>query len=95
MNSQEVISTLAAELEHSQIEVKGLLNNATEILRLTLGKQRSITIPQIGTFSVRKRSERKTFNALMGYHIILPPKLTACFRPGTSLKELVQNKRAL
>ncbi len=95
MNSQEIQSTLAEELQHSQVETKELLRHVTEILRLTLGKQKSLTIPQLGTFCVRRRSERKTFNALMGYHIVLPPKLTACFRPSASLKELVQNKRVL
>ncbi|MBN1542545.1 HU family DNA-binding protein [candidate division KSB1 bacterium] len=93
MNYQEVVRILAERLEKPQKEIQMQIESAVNAVTAHLVRNRAVNIPQVGTFAVRKRKKRKTFNGLLSKYLILPPKIVPVYRPSRVLKEKVKERR--
>lgn len=61
-----------------------------EQLLLNVEENQSASIPQFGTFEVKKRLERILVNPNNGKKMLVPPKLVLGFKPVSTLKESMQ-----
>lgn len=48
---------------------------------------KTITIQGFGTFEVKKKLERVSFNPVTQQRLLIPPKLVLTYKPSISLKE--------
>ena len=93
MTNSEIIKNLSLRLGQSQVEIKRLLKSSTKIIRDILDKDIGITIPGLGTFRSFFIKKRKSFDPYHKKFILLPPKRTIRFRPSSSIKNELKNKR--
>ena len=93
MTTQDIIKILTGRLNLPQNEVKNQLLATLSTFRLEFGKQNGFSILGFGTFKVRKRNKRKSFNPFIDRYFILPPKMILSFRPSPILKENINTKR--
>ncbi|MBO4906400.1 MAG: HU family DNA-binding protein [Bacteroidaceae bacterium] len=90
MNNKEFISELATRVGMTAKDTQSLANALTAEMTAQLEDGNSITIPNFGTFEVRKKLERVMVNPATGQRLLVPPRLTLAFRPAVAMKELVQ-----
>ncbi len=86
MTNSEIIKSLSLHLGKSQVEIKQLLKSSTKIIRDILDEDIGITMPGLGTFSSYLKKKRKSFNPYHNKFMLLPPKRTIRFHPGSSIK---------
>ncbi len=72
-------------------------NEANELLSSLLGEMENrladedvITIPDFGTFEVKKKLERVVVHPITKQKMLVPPKMTVNFKTATSLKSKVK-----
>lgn len=92
MNNSEFIKNLSERLGQSQREIKRLMKCSTQIIKKILDEDLSFTIPKLGTFKMRFREKRKSFNPYHKKFMMFPPKRTVTFHPGSYLKEHVKKQ---
>ncbi len=95
MTNSEMIKSLSLRLGQSQAETKQLLKSSTKIIREILDKDINVTIPGLGIFSSVLKKKRKSFDPYHRRFILLPPKRIIRFRPGSSIKNELGNKKFL
>jgi len=86
MNKQELIEAIAAETGLSKADSKRALEAFTDIVSKQLKKGSSIRLIGFGTFSVRKRKQRKGINPQTGEKITIKARRVPHFAPGSELK---------
>ncbi|MGF1669047.1 MAG: HU family DNA-binding protein [Balneolaceae bacterium] len=87
MNYSDLVKKLADELDLSQAETKRLIRDVTDILTENLGNGKGISIPDLGTFTVRTKDPRKVYNPHYKKYILTNPKRVVEFTPASNLKE--------
>lgn len=87
MNTSDVVTALAENWDMSKAETRRLLDVIVSTFNNNLAEGNAFTIPGLGTFSVRKREQRKSYNPHYERYMQLPPKLVVDFRPNKNLKE--------
>ncbi len=93
MTNSEIIKNLSERLEHSQAEIKRILECSTRLMRDVLDKDIGITIPGLGTFHTVVSDKRKSYDPYHKRFILLPPKRKIRFHPSSSIKDDLKNKR--
>jgi DNA-binding protein HU-beta len=93
VNTNEIVKILSERLNKPQTEIRPLLDSTLKVLKSQFGKQKAITFTNFGTFIVRKREKRKSYNPFKEFYVMLPPKLALAFRPSASLKENMPKRR--
>ncbi len=86
MNKQELIEAIAAETGLSKADSKRALEAFTDIVSRQLKKGSAIRLIGFGTFSVRKRKQRKGINPQTGEKITIKARRVPHFAPGSELK---------
>ena len=89
MNKKELIQAVAEGAEITQAEANKVINAFMSTVIATLGKGDSINLVGFGSFIVRDRAARKGKNPQTGEAIDIPAAKVPVFRPGKSLKEVV------
>lgn len=87
MNTSELVAVLAENRGMSQAETRRLLDVIIKTFNGNIAGGHPFTIPQLGTFSVRTREERESYNPHYKQYIKLPPKRVVDFSPSKSLKD--------
>ena len=87
MNNKEFISELSQRLNYSNKETTRLVSSVLSIMTQELQDGKTITIQGFGTFEVKKKLERVSFNPVTQQRLLIPPKLVLTYKPSISLKE--------
>ncbi len=87
MNTSDVVTALAENWDMSKAETRRLLDVIVSTFCSNLAGDKAFTIPDLGTFSVIKRDERKSYNPHYEAYMQLPPKRVVDFNPNKNLKE--------
>ncbi|HYW35275.1 MAG TPA: HU family DNA-binding protein [Balneolaceae bacterium] len=90
MNTNEIVSHLAANNNMSKAEARRMLDAFVDTLTTSLGNEQGFSLPEIGTFDVNTREERQSYNPYQKKYMILPPKRVVRFHPNQDLKEAVK-----
>ena len=93
MTQAELIKKLALRIDITQVEVKRILKSSTKIIKETLDKDISISIPDLGTFYTVRSKRRKSYNPFHKQYFLLPPKRSIRFRPSASIKNALKTKQ--
>ncbi len=87
MNNKEFISELSQRLNYSNKETTRLVSSVLSVMTQELQDGKTITIQGFGTFEVKKKLERVSFNPVTQQRLLIPPKLVLTYKPSISLKE--------
>ena len=91
MNNKEYIAELAHQTGYSQEDTQKLVRKAIDAMIGAFEDGEVVSIPNFGTFEVKKRMERVVVNPTTKKRQLVPPKLVLGFRPATSIKEKFKN----
>lgn len=91
MNNKEFIAELAQRSGYTQEFTQKLVRSFVEVMGQSIGEDDPVTLPNFGTFEVKKRMERTMVNPSTGYRMLVPPKLVLNFKPVASVKEQLRN----
>ena len=89
MNNKEFVERLTDKLSISQENIQDGINALNNAIIEMLDDETILALKGFGTFEVRKRIERVAVNPATQQKMLIPPKLTICFRPSPNLKEKV------
>lgn len=91
MNNKQYIAELARKTGFSQEDTQRLVRKVIDAMITQFEEGEQVTIPDFGTFEVKKRLERVVVNPLTKKRQLVPPKLVLGFRLVASVKEKINN----
>jgi DNA-binding protein HU-beta len=92
MNKSELVAEIAKKSSLTKKDSEIALNALIEVIGDTLKKGDKISLVGFGSYEVRKRKARIGVNPQTKEELKIPAKKVAVFRPGKTLKELVDSK---
>lgn len=93
MTTNEIITLLSERLNCTQVEAKKTFDKTIGTFKEIIEKENVFTLPKYGTFSVKKKKRRKSFNPKKKVHLMLPVKNVLSFKPSDLLKDEVKKWR--
>lgn len=87
MTNKELVAQLSEQLGWTQIKVTEILAQTVDVINKQLADNSSITIQNFGCFQTRKKAERISVNPQSQQRFLVPPKISAHFKPAPVLKE--------
>lgn len=87
MNTSELIQSVSEKSEISKTECKDLYEMMTSIMEKHFTSETGVVIPQFGSFNIKEKEARQSFNPASKEYVLLPKKLTLAFVPASQLKE--------
>lgn len=91
MNNKDYIVQLSEQTGYSQDDTQKLVRKVIDAMIAELEDGETVSIPNFGTFEVKKRMERVVVNPTTKKRQLVPPKLVIGFRPVQSVKEKIKN----
>lgn len=92
MNKSELVGEIAKKSGLSKKNSEIALNSLISVVGDTLKKGERISLVGFGSYEVRKRKARKGTNPQTMEEIKIPAKKVVVFKPGKTLRELVDGK---
>ncbi len=90
MKDREIIKRLSSRLNWKKHEVEAMLAAFIEITGKQLGNNDTISFHGLGQFEAGKESAKISVNPADGKHYIIPPRLTAVFKPAPILESYIK-----
>lgn len=90
MNNKEFVAELSKRLGYTQKETNSLMTAFSAVVTEQLENDKVVSIPNFGSFEVKKKNERVIVNPSTQQRMLVPPKLTINFKPTNTLKEKMQ-----
>ena len=90
MNKATLINAIATFGEMTKADADKALAAVQTAISTALANGESVTIPGFGTFSVAERSARQGRNPQTGEPLEIAASRTVKFKPGKTLKDVVQ-----
>jgi DNA-binding protein HU-beta len=87
MNTSDLIQSVSEKSEISKTETKELYETFTAILESKFTSETGAVIPQFGSFNIKEKKSRQSFNPATKEYVLLPKKLLLSFTPAAQLKE--------
>jgi len=91
MNNKDFITELSRRTGYSTDDTQRLVRAVIDAMSNNFENADSVTIPNFGTFEVKKKLERIVVNPSTQQRMLVPPKLVLNFKPVTSIKEKLKN----
>lgn len=91
MNNKEFITELSQRSGYTQADTQKLVNALIDKMGAAFSEGDSVSVPNFGTFDVKKRLERVVINPATQQKMLVPPKLVLNFRPIASIKAKLKN----
>lgn len=91
MNNKEYIAELAQQTGYSQDDTQKLVRKVIDAMITDFENGECVSIPNFGSFEVKKRMERVVVNPTTKKRQLVPPKLVLGFRPVAAMKEKLKN----
>jgi len=91
MNNKSFIAELSNKTGYTQEDSQKMMNTIVDALTENFQQGSMVSIPNFGSFVVKKRLERIVVNPGTKQKMLIPPKLVLSFRPIAALKEELKN----
>ena len=91
MNRLELTAFVAQRLQVSRTTGAGIVDAVLDGIASGLRSGDSVALMRFGTFEVRERKARQVRNPRSGEIHELQPSRAVCFRPGKTLREVVED----
>lgn len=92
MTTTELTKTLSQRMQVSQREARELLRLLCDTITRSLTHKETVIVRGFGSFGIRRRAARKSYNPAARRHMLLPPKDLIFFRPAERLKQLMAKR---
>jgi nucleoid DNA-binding protein len=92
MNTTDIIKNLSKKLGITQKQTREILKETIDAFKNILVKGDQFSIREVGSFRVRERAGRKSFNAFIKRWMMIPPRVNVHFRPALKLRNLAKEK---
>lgn len=89
MTGKDLIDFVACGTAYPIREVQIILRKALDMITRELANGGKVQLTGFGTFEVKERNEREGTNPRTGATIVIPAHKAVTFRPGKTLKEIV------
>lgn len=89
MNKAELVNAIAEEASLTKVDAEKAVTGILDALTDCLAKGDKLTLVGFGTFSVAERAARTGQNPQTGKKIQIPASVTPKFKPGNTLKALI------
>jgi DNA-binding protein HU-beta len=86
MKNKDLLKELSIRLNWTTSEVSSAISELGNAISAKLSEGDTIHIDGLGQFETRKKGERISVNPANGKKYLVPPKLTAVFKAGNTLK---------
>lgn len=90
MINKEFISELSQKTGYTNKDTARLVSSVLGIMTQELQEGNTIALQGFGTFEVKKKAERITFNPTTKQRMLIPPKLVLSYKPSNVLKEKIK-----
>ena len=87
MNTADLLQCVSEKSELSNTDAKEMYEILTGIIHSKFANETGIVVPQFGTFKIKEKQSRKSFNPATKEYVQLPKKLLLSFTPAAQLKE--------
>lgn len=87
MNNKEFIAELSRRTGYSNKDTTLLVSSVLNFMVQELQEGNTVSLQNFGTFEVKKKMERITFNPTTQQRLLIPPKLVLSYKPSSTLKE--------
>ena len=87
MNYSDFINRLAEATGKSNSQAKELAEDVFSVLSDQLSRGNGVSIPDLGTFSVKVNDVKKVYNPHYERYMLIPPKRVVEFTPASGLKD--------
>lgn len=87
MDNKTIIEILSKRLGHSKTEISNLIDGLTFVVKDKCSDLDTIAVPGFGSFESKKRLERIANHPATGKRMLIPPKISVCFKPSALLKQ--------
>lgn len=91
MNNKDFITTLSQRMGYSAEDTQRMVDIVIEAMSDHFQSDDSVTVPNFGTFEVKKKMERIMVNPSTGQRMLVPPKLVLNFKPNASWKDRIKS----
>lgn len=87
MTNKEFIAELAVRMGKEVAETTEMTNQLVQLLTEQVADGQVVSFQGFGTFEVKKKMERVVVSPITKKRMLVPPKLTASFKPSATLKD--------
>lgn len=87
MNNKEFIAEMARRMEMTTKESSALVQGLCAEIETFLGDEDTISLPNFGTFEVKKKLERVVVSPSTKQRMLVPPKMVIGFKASANVKE--------
>lgn len=91
MNNKEFIAALSQKSGYKTSDTQSMVLSAMHAIIDNLCEDETVNITNLGSFDVKKRTERVIINPGTGNKMLVPPKLVVNFKPYNTLKEKMKS----
>ncbi|MBQ6064998.1 MAG: HU family DNA-binding protein [Prevotella sp.] len=91
MTNKEYIAALSQKVGMSAEATQRMVSHVIDAMGQCFEGGDAVSIPNFGTFEVKKRMERVIVNPASGQRMLVPPKLVLGFKPAISLKNKLRS----
>lgn len=92
MNNKEYITELSRRTGYSQENTQRMVRCVLESIASTFDEGENVSVPDFGTFELKKRMERIVVNPSTGQRMLVPPKIVLNFKPASSVKNKMKKE---
>jgi len=93
MKYSELIDQLAEAIDMPKNKTKSLLEQTTSVLTDELSSGKGVSIPNLGTLSVKVNDIKKVYSPHHKKYMMVPPKRVVEFSPSINLKDKLKFER--
>ena len=86
MTKKDIVKTIAADADLTQLKVKEIVQNTFDEIIETLVRDGKIELRNFGVFKVTKRAARPARNPRTGDPVNVPAKCVVTFKPGKEMQ---------
>ncbi|NPD92855.1 HU family DNA-binding protein [Xylanibacter muris] len=91
MNNKDFISDISSVTGYTVADTQKMVNMVIDYMTDNFQDGNAVTIPNFGTFDVKKKLERVMVNPSTQQRMLVPPKLVLNFKPVVSWKDKLKN----
>lgn len=93
MNNKDFISELSQRMGYSATDTQKLVTAVIDAMSDKFLEDNSISVPNFGTFEVKKKLERIMVNPSSHQRMLVPPKLVLGFKPHATWKDKLKSDK--
>ncbi len=90
MNNKDFINVLSLRMGYSTSDTQRMVTNLVNAMSDGFLEDNAVTVPNFGTFEVKKKMERIMVNPSTGQRMLVPPKLVLGFKPSPTWKDKIK-----